>query len=974
MTLPYIVVSKQPKRMATRTLLLELRFSLIFLFLLCSARSNSQPCTSDVYRKSFNLGPPRGQFLLILPGGGTIFGGRDFYNGNQVGIVKTTPAGDVIYNKRIDGLQTSNWAVACLTRDKNVLIGSRSSLILLDTNGAILKSAIVPANWDLIYDIKTDAHGSIYALYQASGEAGSHLLTKISSDLSTIIWTETFATDYSSIYRNILVDGDRVLIPGGFPTNQGDSTVASLLCFNANNGVLLKQIALRVDGYNCWMMTAHKSSEGYLLEGYYQPNGTPFLIHNHVIIRMDDSLQLVRAVRLNGLFNTDPLYVEPDGNGGFYASSGSSLITLFHCDRNDSVTWSKASFGMGFGIGAFAISTTNLYAVEQTCWEQLKTDMNGAVGSACTGSPVDISSDPVSPGLIDKSVPVVNGQFSLGPANYPVIDKTFTLNSGCIASSSCSFVKIVGPTTVCYNGTPLVMKGRRDPGCSLPVQWELKGSPVNLSTFNDSTITVQFQSGGHYQLIASLPSTCEVIADTINMDVSLSSQAPLDLGPDKELCAGNNILLNAQDGFLSYTWQDGSTDQAYTVKNPGLYYVTTTDACGGVYKDSVTITPAQAISFNVGQDRVKCNSDTIRFSAPSGFMNYSWSPAYNISSTSEAEIIANPSVDTTYFVKAEKTAGCFAFDTIHVSVYHSDAINLGADQSFCRGDSIILDGGAGFSTYLWDGSNGLRYKTIHSAGTYNVIGITTEGCRSYDTLQVTNVWMLPQVKLDHNASLCEGSTRKLNPGSFSSYKWQDGSTGSTYTVRGTGTYYVQVTDDHNCVGSDTATITTILPLPHDFLPADTTLCSYSKMTLKPSQNYSSYKWNNGNTTTNNVIDRPGTYWLEVTDNNHCVGRDSIEIFPKQCMAGVFIPTAFSPNHDSKNDVFRAMVFGVIKQFELVVYNRWGQRVFYTTDFSKGWDGKVAGVEQRSDVFVWTCHYQLEGGEESFDKGTVMIVR
>jgi gliding motility-associated-like protein len=87
-----------------------------------------------------------------------------------------------------------------------------------------------------------------------------------------------------------------------------------------------------------------------------------------------------------------------------------------------------------------------------------------------------------------------------------------------------------------------------------------------------------------------------------------------------------------------------------------------------------------------------------------------------------------------------------------------------------------------------------------------------------------------------------------------------------------------------------------------------------------------------------------------------------------------VPTAFTPNRDGKNDSFRAMVFGNTKRFELAVYNRWGQVVFFTTDPSRGWDGKVAGINQETGFFVWTCRYQLEGGKESFEKGTVSLIR
>ena len=275
---------------------------------------------------------------------------------------------------------------------------------------------------------------------------------------------------------------------------------------------------------------------------------------------------------------------------------------------------------------------------------------------------------------------------------------------------------------------------------------------------------------------------------------------------------------------------------------------------------------------------------------------------------------------------------------------------------------------------MWNGVGGLEYKTVYAAGIYTVTASTSEGCSSYDTLKVPNVWLLPVVKLDDNNGLCAHSTRNLNAGSFSSYQWQDGSTSSTYSVKDVGTYYVQVLDNHNCIGSDTTVITTIFPLPTGFLPPDTALCSYSKITLKSSQNYSSYLWQNGSVTSNITIEKPGIYWLQVVDKNNCVGIDSIVITPKNCMSGVYIPTAFTPNKDYRNDIFRVLVFGRLQKFEFIVYNRWGQIVFQTTDASRGWDGKIGGVEQKTDVYLWTCRYQLEGSAESFEKGSVLLIR
>jgi hypothetical protein len=237
------------------------------------------------------------------------------------------------------------------------------------------------------------------------------------------------------------------------------------------------------------------------------------------------------------------------------------------------------------------------------------------------------------------------------------------------------------------------------------------------------------------------------------------------------------------------------------------------------------------IPFNAGPDRSKCNTDTLHLTAPSGFLNYQWSNNYNISSTSSQTVIVNPLTDTAYYVKAEKTPGCFAYDTVRIHVNTSPAISLGADKSFCSGDSAELDAGSGFSQYIWNSGSSAQQISVKTAGTFSVIGITEEGCKSYDTLKV-NVFANPVVSLDHTSYLCTGSSRLLDAGSYSSYLWSDGSTSSRMVVKDIGIYTVQVTDANGCKGTDTTRITSILPLPSHFLPNDTLLCSYDKLSIK----------------------------------------------------------------------------------------------------------------------------------------------
>ncbi len=108
--------------------------------------------------------------------------------------------------------------------------------------------------------------------------------------------------------------------------------------------------------------------------------------------------------------------------------------------------------------------------------------------------------------------------------------------------------------------------------------------------------------------------------------------------------------------------------------------------------------------------------------------------------------------------------------------------------------------------------------------------------------------------------------------------------------------------------------------------------------------------------------------------NGCVATDSINVLTKNCLKALFMPSAFTPNADGKNDFFKPSMFGNIKQYQLYVYNKWGQIVFTATDPAKGWDGKFKGQVQNGNTFVWACTYQLEGTSLQTETGTVILIR
>jgi len=563
---------------------------------------------------------------------------------------------------------------------------------------------------------------------------------------------------------------------------------------------------------------------------------------------------------------------------------------------------------------------------------------------------------------------VLSRQKNIASFNFPL-----KFLPGCRQVSICDSLGIkISQDSICTS-MPVTLTVRKNPECGAFPLFEYDTSKVeSFVRTNDSMYSVKFKAAWQGFIVGGVQG-CSMIKDSVHIVVS-DAPASLDLGPDKSLCPGNTILLNAKSGFVRYLWQDGSTDSTFLVTSPGTYFVKATDACGVIRSDTMVVTSAPPIPFNIGPDRNKCNNDTIQINAPAGFLNYTWSNNYNISSLTGPNVVVNPLIDTSYYVKAEKTPGCFAFDTVHIFVNHSLAIYLGADTSLCQGHQLVLDAGNGFSTYLWNTNANSETIIVNTTGNYSVIGTSVDGCKSYDTLNLLNVFANPVVNLDKTATICTDQTRMLDAGNYASFLWQDNSTARRFAVNGPGTYYVQVWDVHGCTSSDTSIIATVLPNPSAFLPPDTSLCAYAKFTIRPLNSYAQYAWSTNATSSNITIENAGTYWLRVMDDRSCIGIDSIIISPKQCMLRLYVPNGFSPRKNGHNDLFRPLLFGNVQKFEFSVYNRWGQLIFHTTELTKGWDGTLNGQELPSSTFIWICKYQLEGEKAKMEKGAVVLVR
>jgi len=300
--------------------------------------------------------------------------------------------------------------------------------------------------------------------------------------------------------------------------------------------------------------------------------------------------------------------------------------------------------------------------------------------------------------------------------------------------------------------------------------------------------------------------------------------------------------------------------------------------------------------------------------------------------------------------------------------------------------NAAINGGGSIPLYQWkkNGNNvGVNSGTYKDSNILNGDVISCMITSNSNCLAVSSaisnaismmVFQNPNINLDHSTTICNGSTRQLDAGNFSSYLWNNGSTARSLIISSVGTYYVRVIDNSGCISTDTTRISTLLPIPNNFLTGDTAICLYGSLALQSSIIYNTYLWNTNLTSSIATISKSGLYWLDVTDNNNCSGRDSIVVSQKDCMSGFYMSSAFTPNVDGKNDFLKPLLFGNLQRYEFWIYNRFGQIVFHTTDITNGWDGNILGIKQDTNTFVWVCSYALEGDNLENKKGTALLIR
>lgn len=393
-------------------------------------------------------------------------------------------------------------------------------------------------------------------------------------------------------------------------------------------------------------------------------------------------------------------------------------------------------------------------------------------------------------------------------------------------------------------------------------------------------------------------------------------------------CNGNDgtVTVNAGGGTpaYQYSFDNGASYQpgnSFTTA-PGLINIKVKDANGCITPAAATVTLSDQMFLDLGTDTTICVGSTVTLLPSTNIETniFKWTPAASLDNDAVKNPVAKPADTTRYFLTAQWGI-CKRTDDILVKVLHKPVAYAGKDTTICYKTTALLWGSAGNLSgtvnYTWSPA-----ATVTPANA--PIAVAKPDTTQLYTLTVTDNYGC-------NFSVSDDKLVVMQP-PVPAFAGND--TTAVYGI------------PHQLFGSGGKNYTWTPSFPLDNLFAQN-----PKATL-----YSDTR-----------------FTLLVTDAIGCSNTD--DVFVKVYKGPTYyIPNAFTPNGDGLNDIFKAIPVGISYTQLFAVYNRFGEQVFLTNQWLKGWDGNIKGKKAPAGTYVWMIKGIDRNGKTVEMKGTVILIR
>jgi len=670
-------------------------------------------------------------------------------------------------------------------------------------------------------------------------------------------------------------------------------------------------------------------------------------------------------------------------NGIGYSSSGSYTATLISNTGCDSIAT------LNLIVKPVATSTT----IKTVCSNQLPYNWNGhsynlagtytVILTATNGcdsiatlsmivNPVTTSSTSVS--ICSNHLPYSwNGNIYPSVGTYHV---TLTGSSGC--DSLATLLLQVKQTTfsttnisICSNQFPYTWNGQQFTtggvhtvnltniaGCDSVASLNLTVNPVTTSNSNAIACVNQlpyiwngqsYTTAGLHTVVLVNSSGCDSIA-TLNLVIN-----PVQTSLTQLATCTNQ---------LPYQWngQSYSTAGTYTVT------LTSVSGCDSLATLNLTVNPVAMSTTNVST----CSSQ----------LPYLW----NGQSYTTAGIHA---------VVLTSSLGCDSVATLNLSIQPTPQIpSVTSPVVYCQFDttSVLTAGITDPSAHLvWytDITGGIgtlsapRPSSLIPVNINYYVSQVNGTCESPRAVISVNVNKKPMLGTDKSIRICFGSSADLSTlyatnGYNVSWTHNTLPVVNSSAITNAGTYQLIVLTSYGC--ADTAQVDLIIQpkvIAHAGNDAD---AEYNIPYQLLGSGGVTYQWAPANLLNDPFIANPlatitanSSFILMVKDEIGCTAFDTVNI---RVLNGptFYVPTAFTPNGDGLNDIFRPTPVGISSLDFFRIFNRYGELVFETSELGKGWDGIYKGVRQNTGNFVWSLKGTDRKGQVKILKGNVMLIK
>lgn len=613
------------------------------------------------------------------------------------------------------------------------------------------------------------------------------------------------------------------------------------------------------------------------------------------------------------------------------------------------------------------------------------------------------------------------------PGKYIVTAKAYSDNNTLYTTVDSVFIETPAPAikTNIYEACTaqdITLKGNRSEGSNYT--WDLGDGTITTSS--DSFFVHKFKNAGVYTptLIQTDKNGCAV-AVNLNKAIIIDSLSIALRNLPIKVCSPKDVLFDPfiysvaadrANKILEYKWNFGTGDQSdtsnlrsplFTFDTPGTYTVSlqVKSPMGCAKSTSASIRVFEGLGGKITGPSEICEGSDASFTASTlipGNPTYKWIFPDGTNSSAITTPVKKYTTAGIYpILLLVDNNGCVDSIPTKLKVNPNPVIGLTQKNAvLCEGSELSVTASGG-SVYQWtpstfiDNTNSATVNiNTRNNSTYRV-NVTTEfGCSKMDSIFI-RVAKPFNLSTQNIFTVCEGKTVSLLVSGASTYKWINNTIGLNNTsisnpvaTPSQNTVYTVVGTDTDKCFTDTANVTVnILPLPAVNAGPDVEVLVGAPYQLQStySNDVVSWKWDpERNLSCSDCPDPkitptvPGDVTLTVTNANGCQSTDTIAIKLMCSESRIYIPNAFTPDNNGKNDRFLIKGYGIKIVKYLRIYNRWGNLVFERANFllddvNAAWDGKLNGKPVDTGTYVYVT--EMSCNEQSFIKrGTVNVIQ